>query len=127
MTVVIDASALLAFFFDEPGGEVMLEQARNAPVSTVNLFEAAAKARYYKGLAPDEVTDQLLRLGIRFAAFEQEQAILAATLPAKIGKRSLSMADRACLSLAMHRSLPILTGDRVWAELDLDVTIQLIR
>jgi PIN domain nuclease of toxin-antitoxin system len=39
----------------------------------------------------------------------------------------LSLADRACLALAMREGLPVLTGDRAWATLDLGVDVVLIR
>jgi ribonuclease VapC len=39
----------------------------------------------------------------------------------------LSLADRACLSLALRLNLPVLTCDRIWAELTLPLRIQLLR
>jgi ribonuclease VapC len=39
----------------------------------------------------------------------------------------LSLGDRACLSLGLRLNLPVLTCDRVWAELGLPLTIQLLR
>ena len=37
------------------------------------------------------------------------------------------LADRCCLALAVIRRLPVLTADRVWRHLSLDVVIKLIR
>jgi PIN domain nuclease of toxin-antitoxin system len=39
----------------------------------------------------------------------------------------LSLADRACLALALRLGLPIVTADRAWAELELAVQVQTIR
>jgi ribonuclease VapC len=39
----------------------------------------------------------------------------------------LSLADRACLSLALRLNLPVITCDRGWAELALPLRIQLVR
>ncbi|MHB8733976.1 MAG: PIN domain-containing protein [Terriglobales bacterium] len=39
----------------------------------------------------------------------------------------LSLGDRACLALAFQRHAPVLTADRLWAELDVDVEIRLTR
>ena len=41
--------------------------------------------------------------------------------------RGLSLADRACLALARRLEIPVLTADRDWADLNLGVTVQLIR
>ena len=38
-----------------------------------------------------------------------------------------SLADRACLALAMRLGLPALTTDRAWAELDLPVEVVVLR
>lgn len=127
MILVVDASTLLSFIFEEDGGETALARSRGAMLSTVNLFEVTAKARGYKGLAPASVEGQLARLGLEFIPFDREQAMIAASLPAKIGKQGLAMADRACLALAIAFKCPVLTGDRAWAELDLGIEIQLFR
>ena len=39
----------------------------------------------------------------------------------------LSLADRACLALAKRLDIPALTADRDWADLNLGITVQLIR
>ena len=44
MTVVIDASAVLAILKDEPGAEVAITYVRGALLSAVNLSEVLAKA-----------------------------------------------------------------------------------
>lgn len=39
----------------------------------------------------------------------------------------LSLGDRACLSLAVLRGLPVLTADRVWARLTVGIEVHCIR
>jgi len=39
----------------------------------------------------------------------------------------LSLADRACLALAISRDLPVITADRAWARLGLPVEVVLTR
>jgi len=40
---------------------------------------------------------------------------------------ALSLGDRACLALGERLGLPVVTADRAWADLDLDVAVSLIR
>ena len=60
-----------------------------------------------------EVVTVLTRNG-----FGQEQVIK---------QHGLSFGDRACLALAKYKNLPVLTADKIWKKLDLDIKIQLIR
>jgi hypothetical protein len=39
----------------------------------------------------------------------------------------LPLGDRACLALARSRALPALTTDRAWRDVDIDVTVEVIR
>ncbi len=126
MTIVLDASALLAIIFEERGGEIALDAAARGTTSTVNFSEALAKASD-KNFDPREVRVQLLRAGLTLVPFSDKQALLAASLRPATRKERLSFADRACLALATDLDLPVLTGDRVWSELDVGLDIQMIR
>jgi PIN domain nuclease of toxin-antitoxin system len=44
-------------------------------------------------------------------------------------KFGLSLGNRACLALALRQNMPMLTGDRIWAQAGplVGVTVQLIR
>jgi len=44
-----------------------------------------------------------------------------------LSRRKVSFADRVCLGLGLDRQLPVLTGDRAWANLGLPLQIELIR
>jgi PIN domain nuclease of toxin-antitoxin system len=37
------------------------------------------------------------------------------------------LGDQFCLALAMETELPVLTGEKRWAELGLDIDVRLIR
>ena len=39
----------------------------------------------------------------------------------------LSLVDRACLSLGLRLGLTVVTCDRAWAQLPLDLEVQLLR
>ena len=102
MSVVMDASAVLAILFGERGADVAAASARGARLSTVNLTEILEKIARRTGTC-DAVLPTLAELKIDIVPFDQHQARLAADLKPRVGKND-SFADRACLSLS--RLLP---------------------
>lgn len=126
MTLVIDASAVLAVLRDETGADVVVASAESALLSAVNLAEILAKA---SDLAMDVgvVRGLLDRLRLRIEPFDNAQAVIAAQLRSATRHLNISQADRACMALAISRQLPLLTGDRDWAQLNLGVDVRLFR
>lgn len=124
--IVLDASALLAFLFREPGSEQVAPHLAAATMSTVNLSEVLGRfARDGKPTAP--VRERLLRSSVEWVSFDTDQAEVCAQLQARTRDSGLSLGERACLALGKQRSLPVLTADRSWTELDVGVDVQCIR
>lgn len=126
MTWVLDASALLAFLHDEPGADRVRQALDSAHVSTVNWAEVVQKS-LGRQVNVVGMQEEFSEVGVVFEPFTPSQAELAAHLWKKTRRRGLSLADRACLALAIEQEAAVLTADRVWAELKLDVEIQLVR
>lgn len=126
MKVVLDASALLAVILNEPGsGEVQSFFGRSV-ISAVNLCEVYTKL-IESGIADTQAAWLANRFNFETVAFTAEMALEAARLRTPTRHLGLSMGDRACIALASVLSVPALTADRQWAQLDLDVDIRLIR
>ena len=130
---VLDASALLAFIWEEPGAErVEAEIARGALVGTVNWAEVLAKL-VVTGGDPNEIVAMALPsttpgdVQLQLIGFDDEQARESARLIRKTRSLGLSLADRAALALARLRGLPVLTTDRAWRSLRLPIKIEVIR
>ena len=115
MQVVLDVSALLAYLRAEPGSDGVDGLLGVAGITGVNWAEV-------EGLRED-----LEALGLVVAPFSAGDADTAARLWLQTRHLGLSLGDRACLSLGLRLYLPVLTCDRVWAELGLPLTIQLLR
>ena len=71
--------------------------------------------------------NELAAVGLSFLSFDMQQAYIAGSLWQQTKELGLSLGDRACLALAIHLDLPVLTADKIWQQLDIGVSIQLIR
>lgn len=126
MSVVLDASAILAVILDEPGRERVLPVMTGASVSAINIGEVLSRA-VDQGFEVDRVADGLTRLEMKVLPFEQGDAVEAARLRTATKPIGASLGDRACLALARRLRLPVLTADRAWSSLGLDLEIVPIR
>jgi len=127
MNSVLDASALLALLHNEKGADKVEEAIFNkAVMSSVNWTEVIQKA-IARNISVDNLDNELAELGLSFLSFDMQQAYIAGSLWQQTKELGLSLGDRACLALAIHLDLPVLTADKIWQQLDIGVSIQLIR
>ena len=124
MSVVLDASALLAFLHEESGGERVSPVLEGARICAVNWSEVLQKS-LQRDVDIDGMQLEFTGIGVIFEPFTPRQAEIAARLFTR--KYGLSLVDRACLALAMDKGLPVMTADRAWAAVELDVPIDVIR
>jgi len=124
---ILDASALLALLNGEKGGEQVEEAiALGAAISTVNVAEVVSKLSD-DGMPEIAIAQTLGLLGLEVVDFNRFLAYQTGMLRPLTKHRGLSLGDRACLALARVRNLPVLTTDRVWKDLSLDIIVRLIR
>jgi PIN domain nuclease of toxin-antitoxin system len=126
LTCVLDASALLALLHGERGAECVEDALEGALVSTVNWAEVVQKS-VARAVTIEGMHEELLGTGVSFEVFTERQAETAGKLWMETRRLGLALGDRACLSLALERSLPVLTADRDWKKLCLELAIQVIR
>ena len=126
MNVVLDASALLAYLQEEPGGERVRAVIAHAVMSTVNWAEVIGKARD-EGVDTRGLREDLASLGLAFEPLSAVQAEIAGQLKERTRRYGLSLGDRACLALGSDRGEPVYTADRAWKQLHLGVEVETIR
>jgi PIN domain nuclease of toxin-antitoxin system len=126
VSVVLDASALLAYLHDEPGGATVEEVLSEAVISAVNLAEVIQKA-IAREVEVNGLREDLEALGLHIEPFTTEQAERAGRLWRETRALGLSLGDRACLSLGLTLGLPVWTTDREWRRLALGLEIRVIR
>ncbi|VTR93101.1 Uncharacterized protein OS=Singulisphaera acidiphila (strain ATCC BAA-1392 / DSM 18658 / VKM B-2454 / MOB10) GN=Sinac_7677 PE=4 SV=1: PIN [Gemmata massiliana] len=119
---VLDASALIAFLFEEPGADTVATHIPGGLVSAVNLSEVAART-LEKGMTLDRFDYELGRLSLTVVPFDATLAKVAAALRAPTRALGLSFADRACLALCLVRGIPAVTGDRDWTKANVGVEV----
>ena len=59
--------------------------------------------------------------GIKIIDFCEEQALITAKIIKQTKQYGLSLGDRGCIALAMFKNYPILTCDKIWQKVDLNV------
>lgn len=124
--IVVDTSAILANLFREPGGEAVLDHLSDAAISSVNLAEIVTKL-CENGWSVADAVAAVEIYGVKTVDFDAELAIEAGALRMATRRQGLSLGDRACLALARRAGATALTAERRWAELEIDVKIELIR
>jgi ribonuclease VapC len=132
LTLVLDASALLAYLRDEPGTDVVTEAiAGGAVISTVNLAEVLSRSAD-RGADPARLATELIQGGlldgaITVESFTAADAIDAARMRPLTRDAGLSLGDRACLALARRLAAPALTADTAWHGVAHGVELRPIR
>ncbi|WP_016950884.1 PIN domain-containing protein [Anabaena sp. PCC 7108] len=126
MKAVLDASALLAYLQDEPGNEAVDAVLAESVISSVNWAEVVQKV-IASGVLVDEMRNDLEALGMKIEPFMPEDGLLAGELWQQTRQYGLSLGDRACLSVGLRLGIPVLTTDRIWANLGLTLDVCVIR
>jgi PIN domain nuclease of toxin-antitoxin system len=122
VSVVLDASALLAYLQVEPGSDRVRSILDGAVMSTVNWAEVIQKVAA-AGVETAGLRRDIEILGLGIVAFTAYQAEVAGTLSSQTRKLGLCLADRACLALGLDRGEPVYTTDRAWKRLDIGIAI----
>lgn len=115
MSVVLDASALIAMLNGERGATKVAGAIADARVSSVNYAEVVSHF-IYAGMPAHEVDAMLQPLPIRVVAADQALATLAGRFRAVTAEAGLSLGDRFCLALAQRDGLPAWTSDQSWKQ-----------
>ncbi|MCY4350611.1 MAG: type II toxin-antitoxin system VapC family toxin [Thiotrichales bacterium] len=126
MSVVLDASALLAYLQSEPGGERVREVLARSVMSSVNWSEVIGKARD-DGVDTRGLREDLASLGLAIEPFSAEQAEIAGRIRERTRAFGLSLGDRACLALGSDRGEAVYTADRAWLQPALGIEVEAIR
>lgn len=112
--MVLDACALIAFFNDEPGAEIVASALRDVPsveLAAINLLEIAYDAirRTGETTAAREILEAVRHLPIRIR-WDLGEAVLESAAQYKATSR-ISLADAIALAFAGVLNAPLVTSD----------------
>ena len=124
--ILLDASALFAYFYDEPGSKTV-SGVIDGPtfMSCVNVAEVVAKLAT-KGIPAVGTAEKIKATNITLLPFGEDElaGLTALSFPIDAG---MSLGDKVCLATAhAHKSL-VYTADKAWCDLGLPINIRLIR
>ena len=122
---VLDASAILAALFREPGADIVEAHYEAGIVSSVNLSEVAAKLSD-RNVPGSEAQGLLAGLGLAVRPFDENLAYMAGALRDATRPYGLSLGDRACFALGLAEGVPVVTVDRKWADVSATVGVEVV-
>jgi predicted nucleic acid-binding protein len=131
-TAVLDASALLAMFFGEPGMEPMRQLFHKASetdrpvfISAVNWAEVLYKLERKRGLAAIQDAKQFAHTTpLEVVPVDRELAEAAAALKVR---HDLGLADAFAVALAIHKKAELLAGDKEFAAVEKEIKINWLK
>jgi PIN domain nuclease of toxin-antitoxin system len=122
--IVFDSSALIA---KEPGYESVRQNLKHAIISSVNIAEVYKYCIAVQNLTEDDCRNLIKLSGIKIIDFCEEQALITAKIIKQTKEYGLSLGDKGCIALAMFKNYPVLTCDKIWQKVDLDVEFVMAR
>ncbi len=127
---VLDASALLAWLFEEAGQATVAKLAGHCVITSANMTEVlyrAAVEGYTRPLA--DLYSDLVSGGFAVIDNTPTDAIVAGDLIAKsrAANGHLSRGDGLCIAAGIRLGLPLVCGDQEWTTLNLPVKVLLFR
>ena len=123
---VLDSSAVLALIWSERGSEEIEAVIHNSLLSVVNEAEAIG-VLIQRGETPERALEIAGELPCQIVDLDRDVARRAGSLWRRFKKRRLSLGDRCCLALAEREKLPVLTSDKLWAELPIEVEVRFFK
>jgi PIN domain nuclease of toxin-antitoxin system len=124
---VLDASAVLAVVFREPGMQRVDQAIRDgAVILSVNLAEVITRL-VDRGFDRIDIRQLLDAMTLTVVPFDEDLAYRAGLLRLVTRSAGLSLGDRACLALAEQLGQPALTADRAWGTVQISIQVDVIR
>jgi ribonuclease VapC len=126
---VLDASAVLALTWEEPGQQRVLDAILAGAEMTAATFAEVASRYVLRGASAADVRAVRQNLSVPLVPIDEDLATRAALMAAETRRAGLSLGDRLCLALAQRSGRAALTADRAWERVAaaVGVRVEMIR
>ena len=111
---VLDASAVLALIFEEPGQQRVLDAILDGAEMTTANFAEVATRYMLRGASAADLSELRNGLAVMLVPIDEDLAVRAALMAPTTRTVGLSLGDRLCLALAQRTGQVVLTADRAW-------------
>ncbi|KTF67729.1 MULTISPECIES: PIN domain-containing protein [unclassified Sphingomonas] len=125
MSIILDASAIIAMLRGERGAAKVASAIAEARVSSVNYAEVVTHF-VHAGMPERQVDAMLGPLPMTIVPADKALAQIAGRLRAHTAEAGLSLGDRFCLALAKRDGLPAWTSDQNWKKIAEAVDVKVI-
>lgn len=116
MSVVLDASALLAMLQGERGGSKVAAAIAGARIGVINYTEVVSHF-IRLGMPAADIDAMLDPLPIEIVPVDKELGKMAGHFRGVTAEAGLSLGDRFCLALAEREGLPAWTAEKAWKSI----------
>ena len=125
---VVDASAVIAWLFNERGADAVDKILGTSSLSTVNLAEVLYRSDEL-GMKTQTLERDLTAICVRVEPFGAADARLVEEVRRVARRRAvrLSLADCCCLATGIRLDLPVVGGDEAWRGLRLGIDVHPFR
>ena len=123
---ILDASALLVLIYNEKADCDIGNYLSNSVMHIVNISEVLTVL--YRDGMPVEIAEDMIKSmlpEIIYSSFKE--ASEAAQIKCANKKYGISSGDSFCLAAAKMHNYTIVTADKIWKDLDLNLEIILVR
>ena len=123
---VLDASALLALLNNEAGAQRVRDILPESVIGAVNVCETIGKLAS-AGMSLSDARHSVELTDLEVISFDSDCAYKAGALILETKRLGLSLGDRACLALGLILNNTVVTAERLWTKLKLDISVEVIR
>ena len=127
MKFVLDSSAIVALLRHEPGVANILKYKEGLFIASAVIATESAAKLVCAGTHRIEAERLVLSIVPEILPFDEEDMAIILKFAPAAREYGLSLADMACISLAIKEKCPVITADKAWKKLKIPAEVIVFR